>query len=73
MLGGERSKQLAELDVSVSDAPMVCEDNVITSTSPATAVDVALKLLEILTSEDNAQSIRKLMGFDVQHSCWPEK
>jgi 4-methyl-5(b-hydroxyethyl)-thiazole monophosphate biosynthesis len=52
------------MDVTVADAAIVCENNVITSTSPATAVDVALKLLEILTSKENAQNIRMLMGFD---------
>ena len=64
MLGGKRRKQLAEMDVAVADTAIVCEDNVITSTSPATAVDVALMLLEILTSKENAQNIRQLMGFD---------
>jgi len=63
LLGGKRRKQLAEMDVTVVDEPIVQEDNVITSTSPATAVDVALKLLETITSEDNANRIRELMGF----------
>lgn len=63
MLDGKRQKQLAEMDVSVADASIVCENNVITSTSPATAVEVSLMLLERLTSKENAQNIRKLMGF----------
>jgi 4-methyl-5(b-hydroxyethyl)-thiazole monophosphate biosynthesis len=61
---GIRRKQLAEMGVEVVDAPIVRDHNIITSTSPATAIDVALALLEILTSQDNANKIRALMGFE---------
>lgn len=59
-----RRKQLAEMGVEVVDAPIVQDANIITSTSPATAIDVALTLLAILTSQANANKIRGLMGFD---------
>jgi 4-methyl-5(b-hydroxyethyl)-thiazole monophosphate biosynthesis len=37
---------------------------IITSTSPATAADVAFTLLEKLTSRENAKTIRQWMDFD---------
>ena len=60
---GKRRKQLAELGANVVDAAIVADDNKITSTSPATAIDVALLLVEKLTSRENAKWIRHLMGF----------
>jgi 4-methyl-5(b-hydroxyethyl)-thiazole monophosphate biosynthesis len=47
----------------VRDSRIVRDGNLITSTSPGTAVDVAFLLLEILSSRENADHIRKLMGF----------
>jgi 4-methyl-5(b-hydroxyethyl)-thiazole monophosphate biosynthesis len=58
-----RKQQLAGYDVRVLDDAIVRDGNIITSTSPATAVDVALTLLEELTSPENAELIRGLMGF----------
>ena len=66
LMGGRRRQQLAALEVEVLDQPMVLDGNIITSTSPATAVDVALTLVERLTDPDNAARIRHLMGFDLQ-------
>jgi 4-methyl-5(b-hydroxyethyl)-thiazole monophosphate biosynthesis len=54
---------LADFDVLVQDQPIVQDRNIITSTSPATAVDVALALVEALTDRANALEIRRLMGF----------
>jgi len=42
---------------------LVMDDNVITSWNPSTAIDVALLLLEQLTTKNNADNIRKSMGF----------
>jgi len=58
-----RTRQLAELGAEVIPDRIVEDDNVITSTCPATAVDVALMLVEKLTTKDNADQIRHLMGF----------
>ena len=69
LMGGRRRKQLAELGANVVDEPIVVEGNKITSTSPATAVDVALLLVEQLTSKQNAEQIRKLMGFSDLYSA----
>lgn len=63
LMGGRRRKQLAELGANVVDAAVVTDDNKITSTSPATAIEVALTLVEKLTSRQNAEQIRHLMGF----------
>ena len=63
LAGSPRRKQLADYKVDVIDEPIVRDGNIITSTSPATAVDVALELLATLTSPAKAVHIRKLMGF----------
>jgi protein deglycase len=60
---GLRRKQLAEFGANVLDKPIVCDGNVITSTSPAMAMEVAFLLLARLTSDENAARIKKLMGF----------
>jgi len=63
LMEGRRRKQLAEFGVQVIDAPLVREGNIITSTSPATAIEVALYLLAELTGKENADHIRHMMGF----------
>jgi 4-methyl-5(b-hydroxyethyl)-thiazole monophosphate biosynthesis len=63
LLGGKRRQQLAEMGAEVVDADLVRDGNVITSAGPSTAVDVALALVETLTSRENAGKIRELMGF----------
>ena len=60
---GVRRKQLAEFGANVVDKPIVYDENVITSTSPATAMGVAFALLAMLTDDENAARIQKLMGF----------
>ncbi len=60
---GRRRRQLAEYDVNVLDQPIVHDANIVTSTAPSTAIDVALTLVEILTDRENADNIRTLMGF----------
>jgi 4-methyl-5(b-hydroxyethyl)-thiazole monophosphate biosynthesis len=63
LMDGKRRRQLADLGAEVVDASIVADDNKITSTSPATAIEVALTLLEKLTSRRNSERIRQLMGF----------
>jgi len=58
-----RREALKEFGVNVLNQPLVVDDNIITSWNPSTAIDVALLLLELLTTKDNADNIRKLMGF----------
>jgi len=63
LLDGIRRKQLAEFGVEVLDQHVVLDRNIITSSSPATALDVAFKLLEMLTSKENCEKVKKWMGF----------
>ena len=63
LLEGKRKKQLAKMGAKIIDQPIVQDKNIITSTSPATATDVAFLLLEKLTSPENVNKIRSLMGF----------
>lgn len=60
---GYRQKQLAAYGVDVVNQPIVIDNNIITSSSPATALDVAFELLEMLTSPDNCRKVKHLMGF----------
>jgi 4-methyl-5(b-hydroxyethyl)-thiazole monophosphate biosynthesis len=64
LLEGKRRQQLAEMGAEVVDAALVRDGNVITSTGPSTAAAVALALVEILTTQENADKIRQLMGFE---------
>ena len=50
-------------ELKLVDLPIVRDRNVVTSTGPATAVDVALGLVADLTDAGNAAEIRRLMGF----------
>ena len=61
---GMRRRQLAEMGAQVLDEPVVRDRNIITSTSPATATDVAFMLLEALTTGETVERIRGLMGFE---------
>lgn len=60
----ERREALREFGVNVINQPVVMDDNIITSCNPSTAVDVAFLLLEHLTTRNNADKVRQLMGFD---------
>ena len=59
-----RRDALKSFGVNVINQPIVIDDNMITSWNPSTAVDVALLLLELLTSKTNADYIRSIMGFE---------
>ena len=63
LLEGKRRKQLAEMGVNIEDKSIVQDNNIITSTSPATATAVAFTLLKILTSKKNVEKIKEMMGF----------
>jgi 4-methyl-5(b-hydroxyethyl)-thiazole monophosphate biosynthesis len=59
-----RREALQGFGVNVLNQPIVIDDNMITSWNPSTAVDVALLLLEHLTSKNNADKVRQLLGFN---------
>ena len=62
---GARRKQLADFCVKVQDDQLVVDNNIITSTGPATSLDVAFKLLEMLTSIENVNEVKTNMRFIV--------
>ena len=62
-LEGTRRSQLGEFGVIVEDKRIVIDRNIITSTGPSTAIDVAFTLLEKLTSPDNVNIVKKYMRF----------
>lgn len=59
-----RREALEGFGVHVINQPIVMDDNIITSWNPSTALDVALLLLEHLTSKNNADKVRQLLGFE---------
>jgi 4-methyl-5(b-hydroxyethyl)-thiazole monophosphate biosynthesis len=59
-----RHETLKGFGVNVLNEPIVVDDNIISSWNPSTAIDVALLLLEMLTSKQNADYIRSMMGFE---------
>ena len=60
-LDGGRKCQLGELGADVMDQRMVVDQNIITSIGPGTALDVAFKLLEMLSDAENAEQVKKYM------------
>ena len=60
---GIRQEELGSYQVNVINEPIVTDCNVITSWNPATAPEVAFLLLERLTSKDQCNFIREIMGF----------
>ncbi len=69
-VGGKRKKQLTETGAIFVDKPIVCDTNYITSTGPGTAVEVALLLLEKLTSKTAAEELRKTMRVATPDKNW---
>lgn len=60
---GQRQRQLSEFDVNVINEPIVVDKNIITSYCPETAPNVAFKLLEMLTSREQMETVKLAMGF----------
>lgn len=63
-LSSKHQTQLSEMGVNVVQRPIVVDGNIITSQSPATAINVAFTLIEKLTSRANVERIKEGMGFD---------
>jgi 4-methyl-5(b-hydroxyethyl)-thiazole monophosphate biosynthesis len=63
LLDGVRRKQLADFGAIVQDESIVIDKNIITSTGPSTALDVAFYLLEMLTDKENVDVVKKYMRF----------
>ena len=63
LLNGKRRKELADFGVIVKDEKIVIDENIITSTGPATSIEVAFILLEMLTDNKNVETVKKYMRF----------
>ena len=59
-----RQNALRDKLVNVLNQPIVEDGNIITSWNPSTAMDVAFLLLEKLTSKENTNNFKRLMGFN---------
>lgn len=59
-----RQSQLNAMNVNVVNEPIVSGDKFITSWNPQTAIYVAFMLLEHLTTKENANHIKEIMGFN---------
>jgi len=59
-----RQEALRNMGVDVLQEPIVSDHDIITSWSPATAMNVAFLLLEKLTDKENTRLIRNKMGFN---------
>lgn len=59
----KRRDQLKQYGVQVMDQRIVCDEHIITSSNPGTAFEVAFELLEMVTSKENTNKIKELMGF----------
>ena len=64
LLEGLRRKQLADFGAEVQNKSIVIDKNIITSTGPSTGLDVAFKLLEMLTNPENVSLVKKYMRFN---------
>ena len=63
LLEGLRRKQLSDFGAIILDEAIVVDNNIITSTGPSTGIDVAFKLLEMLTNSENVDIVKKYMRF----------
>lgn len=69
-VGGKRKQQLEATGAVFVDTPLVIDDNIITSTGPGTAIEVAFELLTKLTDSDNALSVRQKMRIPRPSQHW---
>lgn len=67
---GKHKAKLESMGVKFVDQPIVESINVITSTGPGTAVEVALALLGKLTDESTVQATRQMMRIPHPNKDW---
>ena len=68
--GGKRRAQLESYGARFVDQALVIDGNLISSTGPGTAIEVAFALLTDLTSEANSARIRALMRVPRPAAAW---
>ena len=71
-VNGRRRQQLIDTGAQFIDRPLVVDGKFITSSGPGTATEVAFALVEMLTSQENAAKLRKIMRFSTPDAQWYE-
>ena len=61
---GKTQAELAEYEINIINKPVVVDKNIITSSCPETAPEVAFKLLEMLAGTEKMQKVKQAMGYD---------
>lgn len=69
-IGGKRKQQLVDTGAVFVDRPVVIDGNFISSTGPGTAIEVALALLERVTTKENADKVRHVMRIPTPSAEW---
>jgi 4-methyl-5(b-hydroxyethyl)-thiazole monophosphate biosynthesis len=69
-IGGKRKQQLEDTGANFVDQPVVIDGNIITSTGPGTALEVAFQLLERLTDRENVENLRLKMRMPTPNQEW---
>lgn len=67
---GIRKQQLEGCGATFVDQALVCDKNMITSTGPGTAIEVAFTLLTRITSVENAKMVREKMRVPELNQDW---
>ena len=71
-IGGMRKAELESYGCVFVDEPLVIDGHLMTSTGPGTGVELALKLLEILSTTEFAEEIRGRMRIPTPNAEWLE-
>jgi 4-methyl-5(b-hydroxyethyl)-thiazole monophosphate biosynthesis len=69
-VGGIRKAQLEETGAVFIDKPIVTDGQLITSSGPGTALEVAFELVERLTDKNNAADLRLKMRIPQPDAAW---
>lgn len=69
-VGGTRKAELESYGAVFVDEPLVVDGHLMTSTGPGTGIELALKLLEVLSSAALAQELRGRMRVPTPDAAW---
>lgn len=69
-IGGRRKAELESYGTVFVDEPLIVDGHLLTSTGPGTGVELALKLLEILSTPKFALEIRERMRIPTPSAEW---
>lgn len=69
-IGGMRKAELESHGAIFVDSPLVIDGHLMTSTGPGTGVELALKLLEVLSTPEFALEIRERMRIPTPSAAW---